>query len=118
LEADRREREWVEPQLGERRRQEMMADDPVTWSLAELRSAGLVVEVYSSLLDDSFLLASDDVEMPAEEAGAWYTVSETESLLGLAPEELKLIHEVKKRFRCTMTVDDLEPRQETLAIAS
>ena len=77
-----------------------------TMRLEELRSAGLVVEVYSSLLEDRFLLVSDGVEVPSEEERACYSVAEMEGLLGLDPEELKAIHAVKRRFRCVLTVED------------
>lgn len=73
-------------------------------TLAELQKAGLVVEVYSSVLQDRFLLASDDVEIPPGEERACYTVSEMEGLLQLPPDELQLIHAVKGRLRCRMTV--------------
>lgn len=77
-----------------------------TMRLEELRSAGLVIEIYSSLLEDRFLLVSDGVEVPSEEKRACYSVAEMEGLLGLDAEELKAIHAVKRRFRCVLTVED------------
>jgi hypothetical protein len=73
-------------------------------SLEDFARAGLVVEVWSRVLGEAIVFASDDARLDPGERRAVYYARELQVLLGLtAPGELRRIHEVKRIFRGTIT---------------
>jgi hypothetical protein len=72
--------------------------------LAVFSTARLVVEVWSYLLGEVVVLASDNARLDPGELRPVYRSHELLVLLGLNnPRELRRIHEVKKTFRGTIT---------------
>lgn len=72
--------------------------------LVEFARAGLVVEVWSKVLGEAVVLASDDARIDPGELRPVYRARELQVLLALtAPAELRRVHEVKKIFRGTIT---------------
>jgi hypothetical protein len=72
--------------------------------LEDFARAGLVVEVWSTVLDEAVVLASDDARIDPGEQRTVYRAHELRVLLGLTtPQELRRVHEVKKLFRGTIT---------------
>jgi hypothetical protein len=73
-------------------------------ALADFARAGLVVEVWSRVLGEAVVFASDDAWLDPGERRPVYRAHELQVLLGLAvPGELRRIHEVKRIFRGTIT---------------
>ncbi len=78
--------------------------------LEEFARAGLVVEVWSSVLDEAVVFASDDARVDPGELRTVYRAHELRVLLGLTtPRELRRVHEVKRLFRGSIT-DASPPR--------
>jgi TubC N-terminal docking domain len=72
--------------------------------LEEFARAGLVVEVWSRVLGEAVVFASDNARLDPGELRPVYRAHELRVLLGLsAPGELRRIHEVKRMFRGTVT---------------
>ena len=72
--------------------------------LAEFARAGLVVEVWSRVLGEAVVFASDNARLDPGELRPVYQARELRVLLGLtAAGELRRIHEVKRLFRGTVT---------------
>jgi hypothetical protein len=72
--------------------------------LEEFARAGLVVEVWSSVLDEAVVFASDDARVDPGELRTVYRAHELQVLLGLmTPRELRRVHEAKRLFRGTIT---------------
>ena len=72
--------------------------------LEEFARAGLVVEVWSSVLDEAVVFASDDARVDPGEVRTVYRAHELRVLLGLTtPRELRRVHEVKRLFRGSIT---------------
>jgi hypothetical protein len=68
--------------------------------LEEFARAGLVVEVWSSVLDEAVVFASDDARVDPGELRTVYRAHELRALLGLTtPRELRRVNEVKRLFR-------------------
>ncbi len=82
----------------------LLAGDPCAMQLADFACAGLVVEVWSEVLDEAVVFASDDACIDPGEPRPVYRARELLVLLGLKnARELRRIHEVKKTFRGTIT---------------
>ncbi len=72
--------------------------------LADFARVGLVVEVWSKILGEVVVFASDDARIDPGELRPVYRAHELQVLLGLtAPAELRRVHEVKTMFRGTIT---------------
>jgi hypothetical protein len=71
--------------------------------LDDFARAGLVVTVWSGVLSDRVIFASDNAIVDPGELRAVYRARELRALLGLSTGELRRIHEVKKTFRGTIT---------------
>jgi hypothetical protein len=64
----------------------------------------LVVEVWSAVLKEAAVFASDDARVDPGELRTVYRAHELRVLLGLTtPRELRRVHEVKRLFRGTIT---------------
>jgi|ERR1700680_4821461 len=82
----------------------LLAGDACAMGLEEFARAGLVVEVWSEVLGEAVVLASDDACVDPGELRAVYRARELRVLLGLKEAcELRQIQEVKKTFRGTIT---------------
>jgi hypothetical protein len=82
----------------------LLAGDPCAMGLEEFARAGLVVEVWSEVLGEAVVLASDDAWVDPAELRVVYRARELRVLLGLmGARELRRIHEVKRTFRGTIT---------------
>ncbi len=72
--------------------------------LEEFARAGLVVEVWSAMLDEAVVFASDDARVDPGELQTVYRAHELRVLLGLTTHrELLRVHEVKRFFRGSIT---------------
>jgi hypothetical protein len=72
--------------------------------LEEFARAALVVEMWSPMLDEAVVFASDDARVDPGERRTVYRARELRVLLGLAtPRELRRVHEAKRLFRGTIT---------------
>jgi hypothetical protein len=72
--------------------------------LDDFARAGLVVTVWSKVLGERIILASDNARVDPGELRTVYRARELRALLGLSdPAELRRIHEVKRTFRGTIT---------------
>jgi hypothetical protein len=72
--------------------------------LDDFARAGLVVTVWSEVLGERIVLASDNARVDPGELRPVYRARELRALLGLSdPAELRRIHEVKRTFRGTIT---------------
>lgn len=72
--------------------------------LEEFARAVLVVEVWSAVLDEAVVFASDDARVDPGELRTVDRAHELRILLGLMmPRELRQVHEVKRLFRGTTT---------------
>lgn len=68
--------------------------------LSGFATAGLRLVVYSELLGERVIFASDNARLPpADSERVVYRAEELRELLGLAPEELRRVHLVKRVFR-------------------
>jgi TubC N-terminal docking domain len=82
----------------------LLAGDACAMGLEDFARAGLVVEVWSEVLGEAVVLASDDACVDPGELRAVYRARELRVLLGLTGAcELRRIHDVKKTFRGTIT---------------
>ena len=70
--------------------------------LSEFAEAGLVVEVYSSVLAERVLFASDNARLDPGERRVVYRASELRELLGLSSAELRRVHDTKRVFGGTV----------------
>lgn len=67
--------------------------------LSDFGKAGLIVKVYSEVLNDHILFISDDAALTLNPLDlVSYTAKELTAMLNMQPEELKAIHEVKTIF--------------------
>jgi hypothetical protein len=72
--------------------------------LDDFARAGLVVTVWSNVLGERIILASDNARVDPGELRPIYRARELRALLGLRdPAELRRIHEIKRTFRGTIT---------------
>src|ERR1700680_626508 len=82
----------------------LLVGDACAMGLEECARAGLVVEVWSEVLGETVVLASDDACVDPGELRVVYRARELRALLGLTGAcELRRIHEVKRTFRGTIT---------------
>jgi TubC N-terminal docking domain len=82
----------------------LLAGAACAMGLEEFARAGLVVDVWSEVLGETVVLASDDACVDPGELRAVYRARELQVLVGLREAwELRRIHEVKKTFRGTIT---------------
>jgi hypothetical protein len=70
--------------------------------LEEFAQAGLVVTVYSEVLGETVLFASDNAVVDPSERRAVYRAAELREVLDLPPAGLRRVHEVKKIFGGTV----------------
>jgi hypothetical protein len=71
--------------------------------LSAFATAGLRLMVYSELLGERMIFASDDAHLPASDSGCvLYRAKELRELLGLGPAELRRVHLVKRTFQGTV----------------
>lgn len=66
--------------------------------LDDFARAGLVVRVWSSVLGERVIFASDNARIDPGEGLPVYRAAELRELLGLGPEELRQVHRVKGIF--------------------
>jgi hypothetical protein len=72
--------------------------------LEEFARSGLVVEVWSAVLEEAVVFASDDARVDPGELRTVYRAHELRVLLGLSTlRELRRAHEVKRLFRGAIT---------------
>jgi hypothetical protein len=84
-------------------RSSLLTAEVCAMRLEDFARAGLVVEVWSTVLDEAVMFASDDALVDPGEPRTVYRAHELRVLLGLTtPRELRRIHEVKKMFRGTV----------------
>jgi hypothetical protein len=82
----------------------LLAAEVCAMPLADFAQASLVIEVWSRVLEEAIVLASDHARLDPGELRPVYQARELRVLLGLnAPGELRRVHEVKKLFRGTIT---------------
>jgi hypothetical protein len=82
----------------------LMVAEVCAMPLEEFALAGLVVEVWSRVLGEAVVFASDNARLDPGERRPVYQARELRVLLGLAaPAELRRIHDVKRMFRGTVT---------------
>lgn len=74
---------------------DLFAEAATRMSLDEFATAGVVITVYSSVLDDTVLLASDDAVV-VEGEGVVYRAAELRALHRLGADGLRQIHRFKR----------------------
>ena len=70
--------------------------------LDKFASAGLVVTVYSEVLNETIVFASDNAVVDPGEHRPIYRAAELLEVLGLTPKDLRCLHRVKKIFGGTL----------------
>ena len=70
--------------------------------LSEFARARLVASVWSEVLGEEVVLASDNAVLDPGERRPVYRASEALKLLGLSPRDLRQVHAVKQTFRGTI----------------
>lgn len=70
--------------------------------LSEFAEAGRVVRVFSSVLGEVVILASDDAVIDPDESLVVYRAAELRELIGLNSEDLRTVYEVKRVFQGTI----------------
>jgi hypothetical protein len=86
----------------EPRRWPVSESELLAMRLSEFSKAGLVVEVFSEALDETVILASDNATVDPGERQVVYRAAELRELIGLDPETLRTVHEVKRVFGATI----------------
>lgn len=72
--------------------------------LSEFSRSGLVLTVKAALLGgEEVVFAADNSKLDPGERRVTYQASELRQLLGLAPADLRSVHEAKRLFRGTVT---------------
>jgi len=72
--------------------------------LSDFADAGLRLVVYSELLGERLILASDNASLPASDGEqVVYRAAELRELLGLESEELRRVHQAKRCFNGVVT---------------
>ena len=66
--------------------------------LSQFAQSGICREVKSTVLGESFLMAADNAEVPADTPLVVYRAAELQLLLGATPEKLQAVHQLKKAF--------------------
>ena len=80
----------------------LLAEDVCKMRLSEFASAGLVVTVYSEVLGETIVFASDNAVVDPGERRPVYQAAELLEVLDLDPEGLRRVHQVKKIFGGTL----------------
>ena len=70
--------------------------------LSEFAQAGLVVSLWSDVLGESVVLASDNAILDPGERRPVYRASEAKALLGIGPADLRRVHALKRTFKGTV----------------
>lgn len=82
----------------------LTAEEVLRMPLSEFAEAGLVVRVRAEVLDgEEVIFASNNALLDPGERSVTYRASELRQILGLAPAELRSVHEAKRLFRGTVT---------------
>lgn len=89
------------------RSDDLLSEAATGMTLSEFATAGLVMTVYSSILDDTVLLASDNATV-AEREGVVYRAAELQALHRLGADGLRQIHRFKRLLGGT--VQSVVPR--------
>ncbi len=80
----------------------LLAEDVCQMRLSEFASAGLVVTVYSEVLNETIVFASDNAVVDPGGRRPVYRAAELLEVLDLAPRDLRCLHRVKKIFGGTL----------------
>ena len=70
--------------------------------LSEFADARRVVEVFSQVLDETVIFASDNAAVDPGERRVVYRAAELKKLIGVCPEDLTTVHEIKRVFGGTI----------------
>lgn len=66
---------------------------------ADFEAAGLRVVIYSELLGERIIFASDNAQLPESDRGSVvYRVAELRELVGLGPEDVVRVHRARRIF--------------------
>ncbi len=76
--------------------------DLLVMQLCEFADAQCVVEVFSQVLDENVTFASDNATVDPGDQRVVYRAAELRGLIGLRPEDLRIVHDVKRALRGTI----------------